>query len=212
MRRGMDEQSWQWCGSVRKEGSEGDVYTIASIDGEHIRVCVSDDAHTFAGKITLGSQTNDKDSCKSGDIAEVGSDCLLRLVQESFGSTGTRPSNVRVVQHAQTGDLQLRVCAQWGEEYGHHAVHLDILSVNLQRQSHNEHFLQTLFTSIVNARKQLVHVEQSQQQLQIQFQDASEALQRIERANTVLRAQRVQVFLDALNRHKVEAAAMLSSE
>lgn len=203
----MAKQSWQWCGPVLREGSDGeDVYAIASIEENIFSLCISDSTHSYTAKLALRSYSEIVDQAEFGELAYVQKECLPLLIEQAFGVPGTRPSKVRV-KLPLTGNLQLRISALWGEEFGDHALDLDILSVSLQRKSHNENFLQTMFKHIADARRQVKQVEKKHERLQIQFQDASEALQRIEEANTLLRPQCMGVFLNALNHHKQKAAA-----
>lgn len=203
----MEKQPWHWCGPVLREGSnEEDVYAIASIEEGVFSLCISDSMRSYTAKFALRSYPEVADQAEFGELAYVRKECLPLLVEQAFGVSGTRPSKVRVKRPV-TDNLQLRISALWGEEFGDHALDLDIMSVTLQRQSHNENFLQVMFKHIADARKQVKQVEKNHKQLQIQFQDAAEALQRIEKANTIMRPQCMGVFLNALNHHKQKAAA-----
>lgn len=208
----MDKKPWHWCGPVRKEGPNvEDVYAIVSIEEGVISLSISDSTYSFTGNVALQSQSKAINQADSDELAHVRSENLPLLIEQAFGAAGTRPTKVRV-QRSLTDGLQLRISALWGEEFGEHALDLDIMSINLQRQSHNEHFLQTMFTHIADARNQCKQVEKKCERLQIQFQDASEALQHIEKTTTMLRSQSMGVFLNALNRHKRKAAAISLSK
>lgn len=196
-------EAWNWYGPLQIEGTgekkhDHDLFAIAVLEKDFLSVFASDSAQSYVGKVQLCASTSD-------DLAPVAPKSRRRLIQQAFGNIGIKPDKVRFL-HSPMDVAKLRISARWGVEFEQYAFDLDFLSVDLHLQPNSEAFLQTAFGHIAKARQQLEQLGNKTKQLQFQYEDSSDALQRINHANTVMRRQRICIFMNALNKHKRKIA------
>lgn len=180
------------------EGEDGkDVSYNAIIiirPNEGIQISLSDHRDSYEANLTIKELL---DLCDKPTIAHVDPAQRISRIQTALRSDDK--GTTRVVRNGD--NLELRISAPWGSEFGDLSIKLDIAEIPLQRHGGTESFVSSAFERIGTYRAQAADLRNQRQELELEVEELWEAKKILDEM-TREEDKRMQVFADALNEYK----------